>query len=82
MDFAYSPHILATFFVTPALSTRMLFSFFKPSVADVTASERDSEACRPKAAASFSRIIVSVAWSSEIPAEQEGFCKPSRRPWH
>jgi len=38
--FAYSSRIFATFFVTPALSTSMEFSFFKPSVADITASQR------------------------------------------
>ena len=64
---AYSSHMTATFLVTPALSTRMLFSFLMPSEALRTASPRESELCRPKAAASLRRSSMSTASSAEKP---------------
>ncbi|MCY1371700.1 hypothetical protein D9M69_588550 [compost metagenome] len=61
MLLAYSSHIFATFFVTPALSTSTEFSFFKPSVAVTTASDMLRLACRLNAAASFKRLITDTA---------------------
>lgn len=61
---AYSFRIWDTFFVTPALSTKIEFSFFIPSVAPLIASQSSKLACLPNAALSLNLIIIVLASSN------------------